>query len=82
MARLYHDFLCTNEVEPHIFEKFTDKEKNPNPVCPHCGELSNWVLVSAPTINLDGCSGDFPGAADRWIKVRAEKMAQERKKNS
>ena len=74
--------MCTNDSDPHIFELFTDREKNPNPVCPECGELSNWVLVSAPTINLDGCSGDFPGAADKWVRMRAEKLKQERKQNS
>ena len=82
MPRLMHNFMCTNESDPHVFELFTDKEKNPNPVCPECRELSNWVLISAPTINLDGCSGDFPGAADKWVRMRAEKLKQERKQNS
>ena len=74
--------MCTNEKDPHIFEAFVDKDKNPSPVCPKCGELSNWVLVSAPKVNLDACSGDFPGATARWERVRAEKLAQERKQNS
>lgn len=82
MPRLMHDFMCINEEDPHIFEKFTDLDKNPNPVCPECGELANRVLISAPRITLDGCSGDFVGASDRWVRVRAEKIAQERKKNS
>jgi len=82
MPRFMHHFMCTNDSDPHIFELLTDREKNPNPVCPECGELSNWVLISAPTINLDGCSGDFPGAADKWVRMRAEKLKQERKQNS
>ena len=82
MPRLMHNFMCTNESDPHVFELFTDKEKNPNPVCPECGELSNWVLISAPTINLEPFSGNFPGAYDAWNRKRAEKMAQERKQKS
>lgn len=77
-----HDFMCTNEEDPHIFEKYTDLELNPNPVCPQCGELANRVVISAPTISLEGYSGNFPGAADRWVRVRAEKLRQERKQNA
>lgn len=82
MARLMHDFLCTNEEDPHFFEAFVDKEKNPNPICPHCGELANWVLLSTPSIKLDPFSGDFPGAYESWNRKRAEKLSKERKQNA
>ena len=29
-------------------------------------------LVSTPTIRLDGISGDFPSASDRWANVREQ----------
>ena len=82
MPRFMHHFMCVKEEDPHIFELLTDKEKEPHPVCPICGELSNWVLISAPRVKLDPCSGDFPGATDAWVRKRAEKLKQERKQNS
>jgi len=81
MPRFIHDFMCSGE-EGHIFELLTDLEKNPNPVCPKCGELANRVVISAPRVSLDGCSGDFPGETIRWERKRAEKLSQVRKKNS
>ena len=79
MAKRIFEFVCVGE-EPHLFEKFTD-EDNRTVVCPHCGELSNRI-VSTPRIALDGCSGDFPGAAISWERKRAEKLKIERKQNS
>ena len=82
MARLLHDFMCTNEQDAHFFEYLTDLDKNPNPPCPVCGELANRVVISAPRLKLDPCSGDFPGATMAWERRRAEKLKQERKQNS
>ena len=82
MAKLYHDFMCINENDPHIFEDRVDKDETPHPICPVCGEPSNWVLISAPRIKLDPCSGDFPGATAAWERKRVEKLKQERKQNS
>lgn len=79
MARRLYEFICTGE-ENHLFEKYTD-ETNKTVICPHCGELSNRI-VSAVRCELDGCSGDFPGAAISWVNKRAEKIRQERKQNS
>ncbi len=79
MAKRIFEFVCVGE-EPHLFEKFTD-EDNRTVVCPHCGELSNRI-VSTPRIALDGWSGDFPGETMQWERKRAEKLSQERKKNS
>jgi hypothetical protein len=31
---------------------------------------------------LEGITGAFPGAADKWVKVRAERLKQEQKKAS
>lgn len=79
MAKRIFEFVCVGE-EAHLFEKLTDAD-NRSVVCPHCGELSNRI-VSTPRISLDGCSGDFPGAAIKWEKQRAEKLKVEQKKNS
>ena len=79
MARRMYEFICTGE-DSHLFEKFTDEE-NRVVTCPECGEPSNRI-VSAVRCELDGCSGDFPGAAISWVKKRAEKIRQERKQNS
>lgn len=81
MPRLLHDFMCSSE-EAHIFEKLVDLEKTPNPICPECGELSNRVVLTAPRIELEPFSGNFPGAYDAWTRKRAEKLKQERKQNS
>ena len=80
MPKFLHEFLCTAEY-PHSFERILDIKLTPNPVCPVCGEVSNLVF-RAPRVSLDGCSGDFPGAAIKWEKQRAEKLSQERKKNN
>ena len=78
MAKFLYEFLCTAE-DPHSFERILDTKLTPNPVCPVFGEVSNLVF-RAPRVSLDGCSGDFPGAAIKWEKQRAEKLSQERKK--
>lgn len=46
--------------------------------CPECGGLAKRMLA-APSINLDGCSGDFPTAADKWVRLRESRMKQERR---
>jgi hypothetical protein len=76
MMRLF-DFQCTNN---HVTERFVDVETR-TIKCPLCEEFSHR-MISAPRANLEGFSGDFPGAYDRWSRVRAEKQALERKKNS
>ena len=81
MGRFFHDFMCTGD-EAHIFEDLVDLEETPNPPCKVCGEPSNRVLISAPRIKLDPCSGDFIGATMAWERKRAEKLKQERKQNS
>lgn len=77
MRRMY-EFQCT---EGHIFEAFEHEEVRTIP-CKVCDSKEAHRIVSAGQIKLDGCSGDFPGAYDRWERVRAEKLKQERKQNS
>lgn len=79
MAKRIYEFVCVG-TDSHLFEKYTD-ENNRSVICPHCGELSNRI-VSPVRSNLDGCSGDFPGATISWERKRAEKLKVERKLNS
>lgn len=76
MPKRLFDFSCGE----HVFERFTDDSTRSVP-CPQCDKEA-IRLVSAPSVKLEGITGAFPGAYDRWERVRAEKQAQEVKKNS
>ena len=76
MKRLF-DFLCD---EGHVTEAL--REDSVRTIsCPICGKDA-VKSVSAPTIKLEGFTGAFPDAYDRWTRVRAEKLKQEQKQNS
>lgn len=69
-----YDFECKNS---HITESFVDidiKEVQ----CGECGEVAAR-MISTPTISLDPVSGLYPSATSKWHKMRAEKLALERK---
>lgn len=73
MKRLF-EFLCTNK---HTTERLIDDSIRAV-ICEDCGQ--NAVrIVSMPRINLEGCTGSFPGAYGTWERKRAEKLKQERK---
>lgn len=72
MKRIF-DFLCSNN---HVTEALVDDTLYETQ-CRQCSEVS-IRQISAPQFKLDGCSGDYPTAADRWVKVRAEKLKQEK----
>jgi hypothetical protein len=36
-------------------------------------------IISTPMISLEGITGAFPGASDKWVRNRAEKLKQEQK---
>jgi hypothetical protein len=46
--------------------------------CDVCGEFAPR-MISTPTICLDPVSGLYPSATSKWAKMRAEKLALERK---
>jgi len=77
MRRMY-EFQCT---EGHIFESLEYADTRTIP-CKVCDSVHAHRIVSAGQLKLEGCSGDFPSAYDRWERVRAEKLQQERKQNS
>ena len=72
--RRYFDFQC---AKGHVTEKLVDDSVTVVQ-CPHCGNDASR-LISAPRISLDGCSGDFPTAADAWVNRRNSHIAWERK---
>lgn len=76
MRRMF-DFQCE---EGHTHEAFVDSEVR-NKSCLECGKDA-VRLVSGPQVQLEGITGAFPGAYYAWNRKRAEKYAQERKKNA
>jgi hypothetical protein len=67
------EFACP---EGHITERLVDSEQR-TVLCRCFAEAER--IVSAPRVNLEGITGAFPGAYDKWERVRKEKLAQERK---
>ena len=75
--KIMSDFLCD---EGHVTEAL--REDSVRTIsCPMCGKDA-VKAVSAPTIKLEGFTGAFLDAYDRWARVRAEKLQQEKKQNS
>ena len=74
MTKRIFEFQC---VKGHITEKYVDDSVK-IVECLHCRNDASRI-ISAPMISLEGITGAFPGAADKWVKRRQEKIAQERK---
>lgn len=70
------DFVCENG---HKTERLTGYE-TVSFRC-ECGAQANRIL-SAPAVKLEGWSGSFPGAANKFDRIHREKLAAERKANS
>lgn len=66
--RTIRDFLC--EDCDSLNERLVDSAVH-SIECPDCGGKANEQL-SMPTVRLEGVSGDFPGAHDRWARIREE----------
>lgn len=84
------DFRCP---EGHVTEHFvgSDYMEGDAVQCAHrdtpvlfgglnlsCGKPA-YRQPSAPRAKLEGITGAFPGAADKWVRNRESKMAQEKK---
>jgi len=74
MPRRIFDFECK---ESHITEAFVDVETR-EVQCGECGEVATRI-ISPTTIYLDPVSGLYPSATSKWHKMRAEKLALEKK---
>jgi hypothetical protein len=68
------DFVCKYA---HVNEKLVSCETTQID-CPQCGEVATRV-IPAVRCSLDPASGHFPGATDKWVRSREQKMALERK---
>ena len=73
MGTRVFDFLCRNG---HRVERFVDA--GIEEVECECGAMG-LRQIAAPRAALDGCSGDFPSAADKWEARRESHMRRERK---
>lgn len=77
------DFECPNG---HVFESFEDAETR-EIACRLCAVVEDASergavavrQIATPRFALDGCSGDFPTAADAWEKRRVSHMKKEQK---
>ena len=70
---LIFDFRCAGG---HVSEHFVDGD-TPSVQCPTCQQIA-MRLVAAPRAKLEGITGAFPGAADKWARNRESHMARER----
>ena len=77
MPRRMFDFTCKNSHTTEHFVETDTKEVS----CSECGEMATRI-ISPTGIYLEPFSGDHPSSYDRWNRVRAEKLAQERKQNA
>lgn len=76
MRRLY-EFKCENN---HVTEQFVD-ETIKTSQCRVCDGAATRI-ISPTGIYLEPFSGLYPAAYDRWTRVRAEKLAKEKKANA
>ena len=66
--RTIRDFLCGTCGK--VSEKLVDSDYH-TIECPEChGDAIEQM--SMPTVRLDGITGSFPGAADRWARIRED----------
>ena len=75
MTRRIFEFQCNNCS--NVFEQYIDDSLKTTK-CPICGSEATRI-ISKPRIDVDGCSGDFPTAADAWVRRRESHMKYERK---
>jgi len=73
MKRMF-EFLCD---DAHLTERLVSDDVR-TVKCSACDKEAHRI-VSSPTVKLEGFTGAFPDAYARWERVRAEKLAQERK---
>jgi rRNA maturation protein Nop10 len=72
--KVLNDFWCASCASTE--EYFVENDLTTT-ACQVCGQDATKV-ISPIRFQLEGVSGDFPTAADRWVKRREEKIAQEK----
>lgn len=62
---IIYSFVCINH---HEFERFLPmNDRDIIQYCPICNETALRIITPC-VFMLDGCSGDFPTAYDKWTK--------------
>lgn len=74
--KILRDFACAKCGDTN--ERFIDADVRSVPC--ECGGSMQRVM-GMPHVTLEGITGDFPGAADRWARVREEKAAIHKRKS-
>jgi len=77
MPRRLYEFKCAKD---HITEQLVDETIKVSQ-CRECDEMATRI-ISPTGIYLEPFSGNHVGAYDRWTRVRAQKLAQEKKTNA
>lgn len=77
MARRLFEFKCEQN---HITEQLVDETIKVSP-CRECDGTATRI-ISPTGIYLEPFSGQYTASYDRWTRVRAEKLAQEKKRNA
>lgn len=77
MAKRFFDFLCRQE---HITEAYVDSDVR-SIKCHTCEQDADRI-ISSPAIKLEGWSGSFPGAANKFDRIHREKLKAEQKAKS
>lgn len=73
---ILYDFKCSScDKVQEAFGKMDDKEQV---VDCFCGGHAKRI-ISPVTFKLEGCSGAYPTAYDKWEKKRAQHMKWEKK---
>jgi hypothetical protein len=72
--RVLNDFVCP---KGHRKEYFVENHRKTTG-CDTCGAEATKVQTSI-RFRLEGVSGDYPTALDKWVKNRKEKLKQEQK---
>jgi hypothetical protein len=77
MTKRIYEFVCKND---HINEIYVDSAvRTVN--CQVCSQDAER-MISSPAIKLEGWSGSFPGAANKFDRIHREKLKAEQKANS
>jgi len=66
--RTLRDFQC--DKCDHVVEKLVEVGIK-STVCPKCGHTAHEQM-GMPTVRLEGITGSFPGAADKWARIRED----------
>lgn len=74
--RLLHNFHCENCGKND--ERFIDSDTRQVPC--ECGYVMHR-LIGMPRIALEGITGAFPDAHDRWARIREENASIKAKRN-